>query len=152
MKIKDRLFLSSFAGGISAIFANTFLYILNIFLPGNNINMPELTAEIFLNITPAEISPVTRLLGFIWSMVVGGAYALVYIIALDITGWYRLSVKAVLIIVGGWLLAAGLITRLLSLGLYVRDEPLSILAFFTAHIFFAIVLSLFVKHYGTRDK
>ncbi|MBM7625110.1 hypothetical protein [Sporohalobacter salinus] len=58
MKIKDRLFLSSLIGGIAAVIAN-------IFLPDANINMPELTAEFFLNITLHNIDLITRSLGFV---------------------------------------------------------------------------------------
>lgn len=150
-KIKDRLLLSSFSGGLAAIAANFFLYGVNLFLPGDTINMPELTADIFLNIDPKNITVITRILGFIWSMTIGGIYSLLYIITLDLTGWNNLTIKSVLVILAGWLLGAGSLIKLMSLVQYTRNEPLSIAAFFIAHIFFAIILSLIVKYVGAKN-
>jgi hypothetical protein len=151
MDISDDLLLSGFTGGIAAICANIFLYVLNLFITGNNINMPQLTAEIFLNISHNNINLVSGMLGFVWSMAVGGIYSLVYISMLNKTGWNALFLKAIIIIIGSWLAGAGAIMRLLSLAEYVRDEPLSILAFFIAHILFACVLFLLVKNIRKTD-
>ncbi len=150
MKIKDPLLLSMFSGSIAAIAANLFLYTINYFLPGDNINMPELTAEIFLKVVPENIDIITRTLGFIWSMIVGGIYSIVYIITLYITEWNWFTTKAILVILGEWLVGAGTVMSLLTIGFYTRDEPASIAAFFIAHIFFAIILSLLVKRFGEK--
>ena len=152
MKIKDRLVLASFVGGIAAIAANLFLYLINFFLPGHNINMPELTTEIFLKFDPANIPTIIRILGFIWSMVVGGIYSFLNIMMLDWTGWRLIMVKTVIVILGAWLIIAGSVIKSLSLAEYVSDEPWSIASFFIAHIFFAVVLSLLTKHFGSSDK
>lgn len=151
LKIKDRLILASVSGGLAAALADLFLYILNKFIPGDNINMPELTAEFFLAITPGKIDPLTDIMGFIWSLVIGGIYAIIYIKILDFTGWEKLIIKSIIVILGVWILIAGLMMKLLSLSQYVRDEPLSILAFFIAHIFFSIILAIFTKHFA-REK
>lgn len=152
MKIKDRLLLASFVGGIAAIAANLFLYAINFFLPGQNINMPELTAEIFLRFDPANVPAIVRSLGFIWSMVVGGIYSFLNIMILDWTGWRLIMVKTVIVILGAWLIIAGSIIKLLSLAYYVSDEPWSIAAFFIAHLFFAFILSLLTKRFGSAAK
>lgn len=152
LKIKDRLLLSSFTGGLAAILSIFFQYVLNFFLPGQNINMPELTVEVFLKFDPTHIPIITRILGFIWSIVVGVIYAFLYILALDLTGWRWLTVKAIVSILAIWLILTGIIMKLLSLAEYVRNEPMSIGAFFIGHIFFAIILSLLAKNFGSADK
>lgn len=150
LRIKDRLILSAFNGGIAAIIANLFLYTVNVFLPGNTINMPETTVEFFLNIDPNQIDVLTRTLGFIWSMIVGGVYSLLYLISLDSTGWDYLVVKALIVVSGGWLIGVGLVMKLVSIGQYARGEPLSIAAFFVAHLVFAASLGLLTKKIGVK--
>lgn len=152
--IKDRLLLSAFSGGIAAVIANLSLYAVNIFLPGYNINMPEVTAEFFLNIDPNRIDILTRALGFVWSMIVGGVYSLIYIIALDLTGWKNLMIKALIIVTGGWLIGVGMVMKWLGIGEYIRGEPQSIAAFFGAHLVFAMILGLLVKRFegGRREE
>lgn len=148
MRLKDRLLLGAFCGGLSAIVANLFLYGVNSFLPGYTINMPEATAEFFLNVDPDRIDIITRILGFIWSMIVGGFYSILYLVALDLTGWTNLIAKAIIVVSNGWLIGIGFIFKQLKIGQYARNEPLSIAAFFVAHIVFAITLSLLVKRSG----
>lgn len=150
LKIKDRMLLASFTGGISAALADLFLYILNQFIPGDNINMPLLTAEFFLTITPGKVDLLTDIMGFIWSLVIGGIYAIIYVIILDLTGWEQMIIKALVVIFGVWIVLAGFFMRLLSLGQYVRDEPLSIAAFFVAHLFFSIILAILTKRLGSE--
>lgn len=149
-RIKDRLILSAFNGGIAAIIANLFLYGVNMFLPGYTINMPETTAEFFLKIDPGHIGILTRTLGFIWSMVVGGFYSLLYIISLELTGWDYLVIKALIVVSGGWLIGVGLTMKLVSIGQYTRGEPLSIAAFFVAHLVFAVSLGFLTKKIGVK--
>lgn len=148
MILKDRIVLASFSGVISALLANLTLYLINLRLPGKNINMPELTVEIFLNIQHYTI--VHIVLGLIWSTVVGGIYALAYLITLDLTGWKNLWLKSIVVISGLWLVGAGVAIKIMGLAEYVRDEPLSILAFFVAHLFFASYLFVLVKRYGKK--
>lgn len=145
IKIKDRLILSAFNGGIAAIIANLFLYTVNMFISGYTINMPEVTAEFFLTIEPNHIDIITRTLGFIWSMLVGGVYGLLYIIALELTGWEYMLSKALIVVSGGWLIGVGLTMKLLSIAQYTRGMPLSITMFFVAHLVFAISLGLLTK-------
>ena len=144
--IKDRLLLAAFSGIIAALMANLTLYLFNLAIPGQNINMPQVTVEIFLEIT--EYTPVHNILGVIWSTVVGGTYALLYLVALDLTGWKNLWIKSMIVISGAWLLGAGFVIKILDLAPAVRHEPVSILAFFVAHLFFATYLYLLVKHFG----
>ena len=148
MIYKDRIILASFSGLLSALLANLTLYLINLWLPGKNINMPELTVEIFLNIH--NYTNVHIVLGLIWSTVVGGIYALAYLIALDLTGWKNLWLKSIIVISGLWLVGAGTAIKMMGLAEYVRDEPLSILAFYVAHLFFASYLFAFVKRYGKK--
>lgn len=150
MKINDRLLLSAFAGSVAAVGANLFLYAINLFLSGHTVNMPQITLEIFLNIGTYTI--LQRLLGFIWSLVVGGTYAFIYIIILDWTGWEHLWLKAMIVVSGTWLFMAGLIMKLLNLSAATRNEPPAIAAFFIAHLFFAAEIALLVKHFGGRKR
>jgi len=143
--LKDRILLAAFSGIIAALLANLTLYVMNLFIPGQNINMPQVAAEIFLNMS--SITLTHQILGVIWSTVVGGAYALIYLIALDLTGWNNLWVKSIIVITGLWL-GAGFVMRIMELAQGVRDYPLSILAFFIAHLFFATYLYLLVNKYG----
>lgn len=144
--IKDRLLLAAFAGSIAAQLANLTLYLINLIIPGQNINMPQVTVEIFLNIT--EYTSVHNILGVIWSTIVGGSYALLFLVALDLTGWNNLWIKSIIVVSGAWLLGAGFIIRIMDLAQVVRYEPVSILAFFVAHLFFATYLYLLVKYCG----
>lgn len=146
--INDRLLLAAFAGSIAAVGANLFLYIINLFLTGQTVNMPQITLEIFLNIGSYTI--LQRLLGFIWSLVVGGTYAFIYIILLDWSGWHHLWLKAIIVVNGTWLFMAGLIMKLLNLSAATRNEPLAIAAFFIAHLFFATETALLVKTFGRQ--
>ena len=152
LKINDRLLLSSFIGSLAAIASIFFFFFFNYFLPGQNINMPELTAEVYLKFDPAQIPIIIRILGFIWSLVVGIIYSFLYIVALDLTGWRWLTLKAIATILTMWLILTGVIMKSLSLGEYVSNEPLSIGAFFVGHIFFAFVLSFLANRFGSIDK
>lgn len=143
---KDRITLATFAGSISAIIANLILYMINLVIPGQNINMPELTIEIFINIENYTL--LLKILGVIWSTIIGGTYAIIYIIALDLTGWKHLWLKSLAIVSGAWLLGAGPAIKLMGLAQGIRDEPLSVIAFYIAHLCFATVLYLFVKSFG----
>lgn len=143
---KDRLILATFAGVIAALLANLTLYAINLMIPGDNINMPQLTVEIFLNIENYDF--IHKLLGTVWSTIIGGSYALAYLIALDLSGWNNMWLKAIIVVSGLWLLGAGFMINLIDLGHYVRDEPLSILAFFVAHLLFATYLYLLIKSFG----
>ena len=144
--IKDRLLLASFCGFIAALLANLTLYLINLIIPGPTINMPQLTAEIFLSIV--DYTVIHKILGLIWSTVVGATYALLYLIALDLTGWNNLWLKGIMVISAVWLLGAGFVMRTMDLATNIRYEPLSVLSFFVAHLFFATYLFLLVKHYG----
>jgi len=148
MKFKDRVILASFAGINSALLANLSLYLMNLALPGKNINMPQLTVEIFLNVDHYTV--VHIVLGIIWSTIVGGVYALSYLIVLDFTGWKNLWIKSIAVICSLWLLGAGAAMKIMRLAEDVRDEPLSILAFFLAHLLFASYLFIFVKRFGKK--
>ena len=145
---KDRIILAGFAGIISALLANLTLYLINLMLPGENINMPQLTVEIFLNVNNYTI--IHSLLGLIWSTIVGGIYALAYLIVLDLSGWKHLWIKSIMVISGLWLTGAGPAMKLLGLAQGIRTEPLSLLAFFAAHLFFASYLYILVKRYGKK--
>jgi hypothetical protein len=148
--IRDRLLLAAFSGFIAAILANITLYVINQNIPGPTLNMPQLTVEIFLTVT--EYTIIHEILGIIWSTIVGSTYALIYLIALDLTGWHNLWLKAILVISAAWLLGAGFVMRLMDLAVGTRDAPLSMLAFFVAHLFFATYLYLLVRRYGKPGK
>ncbi len=150
MIINDRMLLAAFSGFIAALLANVTLYIINLTLPGPTINMPQLTVEIFLAVNNYTI--IHEILGIIWSTVVGGTYALLYLIALDLTGWHYLWLKSIIVISAAWLLGAGFVMRMMELAVNTRHEPLSILAFFVAHLFFATYLYLLVNQYGKPGK
>ncbi len=141
--MNDRLLLAGLAGSISALAADISLYLINLLIPGHNINMPELTLNLFLNTGSYSILEI--ILGVIWSTVIGGTYAFIYLIILDRTGWNNLYLKAVIVINATWLLGAGFAIKLLELADYVRDDPLSITAFYIAHILFASYLYIVVK-------
>jgi len=110
---------------------------------GPTINMPQLSVEFFLNID--DYTVLHKIMGFIWSLVVGGAYAFIYLIILQKTGLNNLWIKAIIVISGLWLLVGGFVIRVAEVGQYVRGEPLSVLAFFIAHLCFALYLSYFVS-------
>lgn len=148
--INDRLLLATFAGSTAAIGANLFLYIINLFLPGNTVNMPQITMEIFLDIGSYTI--LQRILGFSWSLVIGGTYAFIYIIILDWTGWKHLWLKAIIVVSGTWLFMAGSMMKLMNLSEATRNEPISILAFFIAHLFFATEIAFLVIKFGEQKK
>ena len=148
-QIEDRLLLAALTGTIAAVAANLFLYIINLFLPGKTLNMPQLTLEIFLNI--ASYTILQRILGFVWSLVIGGIYAFIYLMVLDWTGWRHPLLKAVFVVSGMWLAMAGLVMKLLNLAVETRDNPLAIGAFYVAHIFFALVVALLVLRVGEQD-
>lgn len=148
MKIKDRLLLSTFAGFLAAIGAVISLYCINLYLPEPTVNMPQITLEIFLNIN--NYSLLQKILGLVWSTVVGGTYALLYIITLDITGWKNLWLKALIVVNGIWLLGAGFFIRLLNIAPQIRNETWSIAAFYIAHLLFATYLYLLVNTIGEQ--
>ncbi|EEG76278.1 hypothetical protein [Dethiobacter alkaliphilus] len=144
--INDRLILAAFSGTVAAIAANLFLYLINLFLPGDTVNMPQLTLEIFLNI--GAYTTLQIILGFVWSLVVGGTYAFIYILILDWTGWKNAWLKALIVVSGLWVFMAGFIMKLLNLAEATRNEPLSIAAFYIAHLFFALLMSYLVQKFG----
>jgi len=141
---QDLLLKSAIAGSAAAILANLTLYLINLYLiDGKTINMPQLSVEFFLEIDNYTL--LHKIMGFFWSLVVGGVYAFVYLITLDKTGWNNLWQKAIFVISGLWLLVGGVVIRVAEVGQYVRGEPLSVLAFYIAHLCFAIYLSFFVR-------
>lgn len=150
-KIQDRLLLAAFAGTIAALAADLSLYLINQVIPGSNVNMPQVTLGFFLDDTSTQLFFI-RILGIMWSTVIGGVYALAYLVALDLTEWNHLWLKAIIIINGLWLLGAGSMMNLLNITNYTRSEPLSILAFFIAHILFATYLYLLVNNFGQERK
>lgn len=146
-KIDDRLLLAAFAGGIAAIAADISLYLINLYLPGKNINMNQVTLEFFL--TPTVTTTVLlKIIGVLWSTIVGGIYALIYLISLDMTGWKNSWLKSIIVINGIWLLGGGIIINMLDITTYTRNEPLSIFAFYFAHLLFATYLYFIVNKYG----
>lgn len=144
---EDRLLLAAFAGFIAALGANLSLYLMNRWLPGHNVNMPQVALEMFLD-SKVSYSFVTSILGVIWSTVVGGTYALIYLAALDLTGWNNLWLKAIIIVNGTWFFGAGLLMHFLHLTVYTHNEPLSVAAFYVAHLLFATFLSFIVIMIG----
>ncbi|MBS3946906.1 MAG: hypothetical protein KGZ57_01195 [Dethiobacter sp.] len=146
IKIKDRLLLAALCGPLAAACANLFLFAVNLFLPGKTVNMPQVTLEIFLIV--GSYTALQRVLGFIWSLVIGGAYTFVYVLVLDWTGWRHLWLKALVVVNASWLFMAGYVMNSLALAVETRHEPLSIAAFFVAHIFFATVMALLVIKFG----
>ena len=144
--IHDRLLLAALAGTVSAVAANTFLYLVNIALHGQTVNMPQITLEIFLNLGSYTI--LQRILGFIWSLIIGGTYAFIYVIILDWTGWRSLWLKSIIVVSGTWLFMAGMVMKMMKLSTFTRDEPLAITAFYIAHLVFASVMSLSVRRYS----
>lgn len=141
---KDLLLKAAITGAAAAILANLTLYLINLLLiDGKTINMPQLSVEFFLAIDNYTL--LHKIMGFIWSLVVGGAYAFVYLILLNKTGWNNLWIKAIIVVSGLWLFAGGFAFRVMEVGQYVRGEPLSVLAFFIAHLCFATYLYYFVR-------
>ncbi|WP_449240384.1 hypothetical protein [Desulfoscipio gibsoniae] len=149
-KIRDKLLLAAFAGPIAALAADLSLYLINQAIPGPNVNMPQVTMEFFLNNEVAQSLSI-KTLGVIWSTIVGGIYALLYVAALDLTGWNNLWLKAIIIVNSIWLLVAGFIMNLLNIADYARNEPLSITAFYIAHILFATYLYLLVDNFAQQS-
>ena len=97
---------AAIAGAAAAVLANLTLHLINLlFINGQTINMPQLSVEFFLNIDNYTL--LHKILGFFFSLVVGGTYALVYLIILEKTGWNNLWIKAVIVVSGLWLLAGG---------------------------------------------
>jgi len=146
----DLLLTAAIAGSAAAVPANLTLYLINLFLDGPTINMPQLSVEFFLNID--DYTVLHKIMGFIWSLAVGGAYAFIYLIILQKTGWNYLLIKAIIAISGIWLLAGGFVIRVAEVGQYVRGEPLSVLAFFIAHLCFALYLSYFVNKLSGQQR
>lgn len=140
---KDLLLKAAVSGAAAAMLANLTLYLMNLFISGPTINMPQLAVEFFLSIDNYSLPH--HLLGFAWSLVVGGIYSFIYLVILEKTGWNNLWVKALIVISGLWLLGGGFVIRVTEVGQYVREEPLAIAAFFIAHLFFATYLSYFVN-------
>lgn len=140
--MNDRLVLSVYSGGIAALAANLFLFIINSQISGPRINMPQLTVQLLIE--EVEFTVFVVVLGVIWSMIVGGIYAFLYIIMLDYTGWSHLLLKAVAVITGVWLVAAGPAMHLLEILQEARENPISVGAFFLAHLVFAMVLKFLV--------
>lgn len=148
--IKDRLLLACFAGVIGTLAAVLSLFLLNLLIPGKTINMTQITYEIFLN--PATYPFYIKLLTIVWSTIVGGVYALVYIAALDFTGWDYALLKAFIIVNGAWLFGTGFIMKLLNLTQFVRTEPLSLAVFYVAHLLFAFYLYFLVAKFGNPKR
>lgn len=149
-RIKDRLVLVVIAGFLAAIPGMITLHLLNFVFPGRYINMPLISLEVFLNVTP--LSTLKIILGIISTFVISGFYALIYMVALDLTGWKYMLIKAFSILNGGWFLFANGVMRLLNIGTVYRDEPLSISAFYLAHLFYAFYLYLTFKLFGTQEQ
>ena len=150
-KINDRLLLAAFAGFIAALAANLSLYLINQAITGQNVNMPQVTLGIFLN-NEVTNSLLIKVLGVIWSTIVGGGYSILYLVALELTGWNNLWLKAIIVVNGTWLLGAGFMMNLLNITSYTRNEPLSIAAFYIAHMLFATYLYLLVDNFGQQHK
>ena len=150
-KINDRLLLASFAGFIAALAADLSLYLINQAITGQNVNMPQVTLGIFLN-NEVTNSFLIKVLGVIWSTIVGGGYSILYLVALELTGWNNLWLKAIIVVNGTWLLGAGFMMNLLNITSYTRNEPLSIAAFYSAHMLFATYLYLLVDNFGQQHK
>ncbi len=148
-KSGDRLLIAALAGSVAAVAANLFLYLLNLFLPGETVNMPQLTLEIFLN--TGAYTVLQRVLGFLWSLVIGGVYTFIYILVLDWTGWRQLWLKAVIVVSATWIFMAGLMMNTLSLATKTRDNPPAIAAFYVAHLFFATVTAFLVDKTTQQD-
>lgn len=139
----DLILKAAFSGTIAAILANISLYLINLLIPGRTINMPQLSAEFFLDIENYTV--LHHIMGFVWSIVVGGTYALIYVFIVDNTGWNNLWIKSIFTISVIWLLAGGFAMRVMEIGQYMRDEPLSVLAFYLAHLLFATYLSIIIS-------
>lgn len=144
---EDLLLKAAISGTAAAVLANLTLYLINLFISGQTINMPQLSVEFFLTINNYTL--LHKIMGFTWSLVVGGTYAFIYLIILEKTGWNNLWIKAIIVISGLWLLGGGFVMRVMEVGQYVRGEPLSVLAFYIAHLFFATYLSYFVSKLST---
>lgn len=144
------LFRSVFAGTVAALLANVSLFLMNLAIPGPTVNMPQLTMEFFLDVDQYHTFLGT-VMGVTWSLMVGTAYAVVYMMVLHRTGWSHLWLKAIIVITGLWLLGAGFVIRLLNLALYVRNAPLSVFAFFVAHLLFATYLALIVQRVAPEE-
>jgi hypothetical protein len=140
---QDLVLKAALAGAISTILANLALNLINLFLPGPTITMPQLSAEFFLDIDNYTL--MLQVIGFIWSMVFGAMYAFIYLLVLEKTGWNNLWLKSLFVISVIWLLPGGFVMRLMGIGQFLRGEPLSILAFYIAHLFFATFLSFLVS-------
>ncbi len=140
---QDLILKAAVAGAASTIPANLILNLINLMLPGPTITMPRLSAEFFLNIDNYTLLHQT--IGFIWSIVFGSVYAFIYLLALKNTGWNNLWIKSIFIISVIWLLPGGFIIRVMDIGQQITNEPLSILALYITHLFFATFLSFFVS-------
>lgn len=148
--IKDRLLLAFVTGFIGSLAGLLSLFLLNLLIPGKPINMPQITYEFFLN--PDNYPFYMKLLTILWSTIAGGVYALVYIAALDFTGWDYALLKSFIITNGIWLFGTGLIMKLLNLAQFVRTEPLSIAVFYIAHLLFACYLYFLVTKFGSPKR
>jgi hypothetical protein len=141
---KDDLVLkAALAGAVSAILANMILNLMNLFLTGPTITMPQLSVEFFLNIENYTL--LLQVIGLVWSIVFGSIYAFIYLLVLEKTGWNNLWLKSIFVISVIWLLPGGFVIRVMQIGQHIRDEPLSVLAFYVAHLFFATFLSFIVS-------
>ena len=149
-KIKDKLILVAVAGFIAALGAELTLYLFNLVIPGQNVNMPRVTLEIFLNAGAAQ-STLIQIMGVLWSTIIGGTYALIYLVALELTGWKNLWLKSLIVINGIWLLGAGFVMNLLNITAYTRVEPLSVVTFYVAHLAFATYLSILFGKLGQQS-
>ncbi len=148
--INDRLLLACFTGFIGSLAGLLSLHLLNLLIPGITLNMNQITLEFFLN--PAPYPFYINLLTIVWSTIVGGVYALIYIATLDYTGWNNALLKAFIIVNGMWLFGTGFVMKLLNLTQFVRTEPLSIAAFYIGHLLFAFYLYFLVTKFGTPPK
>ena len=105
--------------------------------------MPQLSVEFYLNIDNYTL--LLQAIGLIWSLVFGAIYAFIYLLVLENTGWNNLWIKSIFTISMIWLLFGGFVIRVMEIGQHVRNEPLSVLALYVAHLFFATFLSFFVS-------
>lgn len=111
-KINDRIILTIFTGSISALTANIFGYLSRL-IHESTIIMPEVALQVFTK--SSEMAILGLIIGNLWSFIVGGIHALLFISVLDYTGWRHLWWKSFAITNGGWLLGTGPVLQLLGI-------------------------------------
>ncbi|ACB84732.1 hypothetical protein [Natranaerobius thermophilus] len=139
--MRDYIQVSVYAGTLAALGAFAFLLILSIVIPFLGIDM-------FLPAFDENFSDL--ILTLIWSIVVGIFYAFIYLLTLIYTGWENSLTKALAVIIIIWLIASGPIMLILNILPPTGEELLPIIAFFWAHILFAILLRFWVERLRDR--